>query len=233
MSRILAFYRTTIGKKFIMAATGLVLLLFALGHLVGNLQVYSGAERLNAYAALLHHSQGLLWTVRIVLLAVVLLHISTAVLLWLHNANARPLPYAVRRDLALTYASRTMYFTGPLLALFIVYHLLHLTVRVTPDFAFSETDVYANVIGGFRIWWLTGIYVVAQIALGLHIFHGAWSLSQTVGLSHPTIDPLRRLATWVLAIGILLGNISIPVSILSGVVPPSASPRVAAGPDGR
>ena len=211
------FFGSTIGRKIVMAATGVVLFGFVVGHMLGNLQVFLGPEKLNAYAHLLKSMGSLLWVVRIGLLAAVALHAWSATTLTLSNWRARPVGYRQTRYLESTYASRTMVWGGPLLATFIVYHILHLTVGSAHP-AFDATDVYANVVRGFSVWPVSAVYIVAMLALGLHLYHGVWSMLQTVGLSHPRYDALRTVFSTVFAVVVAAGNISIPVAVLTGVV---------------
>lgn len=217
-SRPLTFYQTTIGKKAVMAISGVVLFGFVVGHMIGNLQVYGGPEMLNAYAAALHGLAGPLWVVRFVLLATIGAHIWSALSLQVRNSAARPIGYRVKRDVTTSVAAKTMLYGGVALALFIIYHLLHLTVGVASPSPFNAADVYANVVQGFQFWWLSALYIVAQIMLALHLYHGVWSLFQTLGLSHPRYDRWRRTLGTGLAVIVGAGNISIPVSIWAGII---------------
>ena len=200
-----------------MAVTGLILVGFVVGHMLGNLQVYLGAEAMNHYAELLRellHGAGL-WVARAVLLLAVALHIWAATSLTLDSRRARPQGYRVETHRTSTYASRTMMWSGPLLALFIGYHLAHLTFgTVHPEFV--EGDVYHNFISGFSRWPVSLLYVAAMLALGLHLYHGTWSFLQTLGLSHPRWNPLRRAVAVSLTTVVVLGNISFPLAVLAG-----------------
>lgn len=202
-----------------MAATGAVLFGFVVGHMLGNLQVYLGPEALNAYAVTLRRlgHGGVLWTVRAGLLAAVASHIWAATALTLGNWAARPVGYRRWKARESTYASRTMVWSGPILAAFIVYHLLHLTVGSAHP-GFVEGDVYRNVITGFRVWPVSVFYIAAQLALGLHLYHGVWSMMQTVGLSHPRYNPLRTAFSALVTSAVVVGNISIPLAVLAGVI---------------
>jgi succinate dehydrogenase / fumarate reductase cytochrome b subunit len=219
MQRSLTFLGSSIGKKVVMAATGLVLYGFVLGHMVGNLQIYLGPKALNDYAEFLQHflhGQGI-WLVRGGLLVAVGLHIWMAVALTLSNWSARPVGYRDWQAVESTYASRTMVWSGPILAAFIVYHLAHFTLgSVHPDFVKGE--VYRNVVTGFQNPFASAFYILAMCALGLHMYHGFWSMLHTLGLSHPRWNPVRRTASLVLAGIVVLANISIPVAVLSGLV---------------
>ena len=217
MSQPASFLASSIGRKAVMAATGLILFGFVIVHMVGNFQVYQGPEKLNAYGELLRKYGALLWTARLVLLAAVLLHIWAAWSLTRSNAHARRVGYESFTPQASTYASRTMRWSGILILLFVVYHLLHFTFGahvVHPDFIHG--DVYHNFIVGFQNPVVSFFYIASMLALGLHLYHGAWSTLQTLGASHPRLDGVRRpLAAAVTAL-IVLGNISMPVAVMAG-----------------
>ena len=219
------FFASSIGKKVVMAVTGIALFGFVVAHMVGNLQVYLGSATLNAYAKALQDLGPLLWLMRIGLLAAVLLHIWAAVSLTRMNRAARPAGYREQSHRESTYASRTMRWSGVLLALFIVYHLMHLTWgNAHPDFIHG--DVYHNFIVGFRPVLVTLIYIVAMLALGLHMYHGVWSLMQTLGLSHPRYNHLRHAFATLITAVVVIGNISMPVAVAAGWLPPPP-PRTA------
>ena len=214
---LVAFYRSTVGKKVVMGITGLIGVLFVLGHMAGNLQVFEGVDVFNRYSRLLRTSMELLWTVRIVLLLAVVFHVIAAYQLARTSQKSRPVGYARWKAVNSTFASRTMRWTGPVLLVFIVYHLLHFTTGTLHD-DFIEGQVYHNVVSAFQIWWVSAIYIAAMLSLSLHLYHGIWSLSQSLGLSHPKYsDGLRTLAT-ILTIVIVIGFISIPVAVLTGLV---------------
>lgn len=217
LERSLHLYQASIGKKLVMAATGVVLFGFVVLHLLGNLQVYLGQEVFDAYAAKLRGMPALLWGFRAVLLTSVVLHIVTATQLWLLSRRARPTAYVVRKPVASTYASRTMYWSGPMLAAFIIYHLLHFTTgQAHPSFV--DTHVYDNLVSGFRQIPASVAYIIAMSMLGLHLYHGVWSMFQSVGVNHPRYTPwLKRFAA-AATIFIVGGNISIPVAVLAGLV---------------
>ncbi|HET8646662.1 MAG TPA: succinate dehydrogenase cytochrome b subunit, partial [Vicinamibacteria bacterium] len=219
MSQPASFLRSSLGRKVIMAFTGVILFGFVIGHMVGNLQVYQGPEKLNAYAETLRHFGPLLWLVRLVLLATVALHIWAAASLTRSNLSARAVGYDRFQPQSSTYASRTMRWSGVILLLFIVYHLLHFTFgtrAVHPQFV--PGDVYHNFITGFQNPLVSFFYILSMLALGLHLYHGAWSILQTVGLSHPRLDRVRYgLAAAITAI-IVLGNISMPVAVMAGLL---------------
>ena len=200
-----------------MALTGLILTGFVLIHMIGNLLLYQGPEALNAYGELLQSKPPLVWTARLVLLTCVALHIWAATTLTLANWAARPVGYRQTAFEASTYASRTMRWGGPLLLLFIVYHLLHFTVgSVHPDFVGG--DVYHNVVIGFQNPLVAFFYVLSMVALSLHLFHGVESMLQTLGLSHPKYNGLRSVVGAAYAAVVTVGNLSFPLSVFFGWV---------------
>lgn len=222
---VLTVYRSTIGKKAIMALTGLALVVFVIGHMAGNLQVFLGPAKMNGYAAFLKSTGALLWLVRLGLLVALLLHVLMAWQLTRIAARARPVDYTQRAPQVSTIASRTMRWGGVLLFAFIVVHLLHFTTGTVfpyasrPDAvypAFSSTDVYGNVISAFRDVRVTVIYVVAMLFLLLHLFHGAWSSVRTLGLTRPSAHPLHRRLSTVLAVVVWLGFTAVPVAVFLG-----------------
>lgn len=213
------FWESTNGKKAIMAVTGVILFAFVLGHMVGNLQAFEGPEKLNAYGHFLHSVPEILWVVRIGLLVAVGLHIWAATGLALKNNAARPVGYAKRKNMNSSYASRTMYWSGPILLAFIVYHLLHLTAGVIhPNSEFIEGDVYHNVVAGFSVWWVSAWYIFSMILLGLHLRHGVWSMFQSIGFNHPRHTPILQKIAIVFALVIAGGFIAVPVGVLTGLI---------------
>jgi succinate dehydrogenase / fumarate reductase, cytochrome b subunit len=218
-NRVVSFWQSTNGKKIVMAVTGAMLFAFVIGHMLGNLQVFDGPERINAYGHFLHSLGEILWAERIVLLTAVVLHITASVQLALHNRKSRPVGYTRRQAINSSYASRTMYWSGPIVLAFIIFHLLHLTAGIIePGAAFIEGDVYHNVVAGFQVWWVSVWYIFAVSLLGVHLSHGIWSMFQSVGVNHPRYTPLlKKAAAWIAAI-IVLGYISIPISVLLGIV---------------
>jgi len=209
------FLGSSIGKKVVMAVTGLALFGFVVAHMLGNLQVFLGSETLNAYAKGLQDLGPLLWLLRIGLLVAVALHIWAAYSLTRMNRVARPEGYREKEHRESTYASRTMRWSGVFLALFIVYHLMHMTWgNAHPDFIHG--DVYHNFIVGFRPVLVTLVYIVAMLALGLHMYHGVWSLLQTLGLSHPRYNHLRHAFATLITAAVVIGNVAMPVAVLAG-----------------
>jgi succinate dehydrogenase / fumarate reductase cytochrome b subunit len=215
---VFAFWRTTVGKKIVMAVSGVILIAFLIGHLAGNLLVFRGAPALDAYSAFLKRELGPLWVARSILFVAVILHVVAAAQLAVLDRKARPQPYTRAQARAATIASRTMRIGGLLIAAFVVFHLLHLTAGTIRPAPFEETRIYDNVIGGFRIWWVTALYAVAMAAIGLHLFHGAWSWLRTLGLSRPSAEPLQRPIAAALAILIWAGFTSIPLAVFFGLV---------------
>ena len=215
-----SFWQSTNGKKVVMAVTGAMMFLFLIGHLLGNLLVFAGQAKINAYAQFLHFDDGLLWIVRSILILAVVLHIVATIQLALRNKRARPIGYSRKEAINSSYASRTMYWSGPIVLAFIIFHLLQFTAgTIHPEATFIAGDVYHNLVTGFRVWWVSAWYIFAITLLGLHLRHGLWSMLQSVGLSHS----LRRERAFkrtalLIAILIVLGYISIPISILLGFV---------------
>lgn len=218
-ARVFLFWRSTIGRKVVMAVSGLVLYGFVIGHMAGNLQVYLGAEAFNGYAESLRevlHGAGL-WIARGVLLLSVALHIWAATSLTLESWAARPVAYRRSERRESTYASRTMVLSGPILFFFILYHLAHFTTgQAHPNFI--PGDAYHNLVVGFRSVPVSGFYIVAMLFLGLHLYHGAWSLLQTLGLSHPRWNRLRSAFAALFTFAVVAGNISFPLAVLSGLL---------------
>lgn len=211
------FYGSAVGKKIVMALTGVILVGFLVVHLAGNLLVFQGAEALNEYAEFLKKSAPVVWTVRAVLLAAIVLHVHAAVTLTRQAQRARPQRYVTLRARASTPSARLMRIGGVVLAAFIGFHLLHLTVgSVHPDFV--PGDAFHNVVTGLRAPAVAGFYVVAMAALALHLHHGVWSLLQTLGANHPHVNPARRHLARVLAVVLGLGFAAIPVAVVAGLV---------------
>ncbi|NOQ84190.1 MAG: succinate dehydrogenase [Myxococcales bacterium] len=213
MQRALTLHQTTIGKKVIMALSGVIIVGFTIGHFLGNLNLYLGPEAMNGYAEKLQSLPPLVWGTRLVLLFAVAAHIWAAVSLWARNLKARGSRYEKRKDLATDYAARTMYWSGPILFLFVVFHLLHFTILPA-----HPGDVYRNVVEGFQIPVIAGVYIAGNVALGFHIFHGIFSAFQTLGASHPRYDTYRRDAAIAISATITIGNLSFPISVLAGLV---------------
>jgi succinate dehydrogenase / fumarate reductase cytochrome b subunit len=217
LNRSIGFYDSTIGKKAVMAITGVILFGYVLGHLIGNLQIYSpDTEQINNYAHFLHAHGVLLWIVRVGLLASVVLHITASVQLWLLKKKARPEAYVKKDDVPTSYAARTMIWSGPIIAVFVIFHVLHLTNGVIV--AIDETNVRANVITGFQNPAIAIFYIIAMALLCMHLYHGLWSMFQSLGINHPRYTPILKKFAAVFAWFVAIGNISIPVSVMLGVL---------------
>lgn len=216
--RTLRFWETTIAKKAVMAVSGVVLAGFVVGHLIGNLQIFLGPERFNGYARTLRALPELLWPTRAVLLVMVLAHIWSAVQLAVVKSEARPQGYVRKRSTDSTYSSRTMYWSGPILAAFIIYHLMQFTFGVGGT-AFRDLDAYGNVIHGFRVPLVSAFYILSMALLAMHLRHGLWSMFQTLGVHHSRYMARFKVAAAVIAAFIFLGFVSIPVAVLTGLIP--------------
>jgi succinate dehydrogenase / fumarate reductase, cytochrome b subunit len=221
MQKALTLFDTTIGKKAVMAVTGLILFGFLIGHMLGNLQIYLGPDQLNSYAEKLQSLTPLLWGTRIVVGTSIILHTWMVIDLYARSLAARPVSYRVTHTIATNYAAKVMWLTGIVILLFVLYHLAHFTF---PGIAMGNYEhdthgqVYLNVVNGFSVPWVSAIYIAAQLALWAHLFHGAWSLLQTLGLNHPRYNSPSRGIAKLVATVIVLGNISIPVAVLAGIV---------------
>jgi succinate dehydrogenase / fumarate reductase cytochrome b subunit len=220
-SRRRGLYSAYVGKKYAMAVSGVVLMLFVFVHMLGNLKLYLGASALDTYSRWLRTAgepalprETLLWGVRIVLLAAVVVHMHAAYSLTRVNRSARPEAYRAPRDyVAASFASRTMRWTGIIVALFVVFHLLDLTWgTANPDF--RAGDPYHNVVASFQRWPVAIAYIVANLALATHLYHGAGSLFQSIGV----LFRRRRAFAIAFAAVIAAGNISLPLAVLTGVV---------------
>jgi len=217
----LRFWQTTVGKKAVMAITGAMLFIFILGHLAGNLQVFESPEKINRYAAFLKSVPALLWSARIILLLAVVLHIWSSFELWLLQRQARPVKYVKKQNIHSTYASRTMMWSGPIILAFVIWHLLQFTFgAVHPGAPFSEENVYNNVVLGFQVWPVSLFYIIAMTMLCYHLYHGLWSMFQSLGINHPVYTPWIQVLAKVVAIVIAIGYISIPVAVLAGFLKP-------------
>ncbi len=202
-----------------MAVTGLIGIVYVIGHMVGNLQVFQGAEKINQYAAVLHGPlKSAVWAARVVLLAAVVLHVVAAWQLTRLDRAARPVGYVRRAPQVSTLASRTMRWGGVLLLAFIVFHILHFTTGTVQPAPFVAGDVYGNLVGGFRVWWVALFYLVSMAALGFHLFHGAWSSARTLGASQPTGRPFRRPVAAFVAVLVAAGFAIVPLAVFFGVV---------------
>jgi succinate dehydrogenase / fumarate reductase, cytochrome b subunit len=223
-NRVVAFWRTMIGKKVVMAVTGGMFVLFVIGHMLGNLKAFSGPAEINAYSQFLRevgrpeldYGQ-LLWTVRIVLLICVVLHVTAAIQLTRMNWAARPVSYSAKRDIETTFSARLMRWSGVLLVIFIIFHLLHLTAGFVGFRAgqFRHLAVYQNVVIAFAVWPVAAFYIIAMGALCLHLSHGIWSMLQTLGWSTARSEAKLKSISRVIAIVVFLGFTSVPVAVLA------------------
>lgn len=227
---IVTFYRSEVGKKWIMAITGIFLLLYVLAHMLGNLKVFFGPEEINEYGEALRDLGGhlvprthLLWIMRIGLTVTFAVHIVAAYQLAIRARQTRgPVKYEASRVwIASNYASRTMRWTGTIVLLFLLFHLADLTWGTPAPPAttgFERGEVYANLVASLSRPLVSAIYIVANIALGFHIFHGAWSLFQSIGANNRRYNSARRAFAAVYASVIVIGNVSIPIAVLTGVI---------------
>lgn len=224
MSNDSCVFKSTLGRKYIMAISGLGLIGFVLMHMMGNLLIYLGPDKLNAYAESLEDLGGLLWVARFGLLGLIVAHITVAIQLKMLSQEARPVAYVAQNTIKATLASRTMMVSGLILLLFIVYHLLHFTLDVTnPEFtelvdAKNHHDVYRMVVMGFQNVYSSVFYIIAMVCLGLHLSHGASSCFQSLGLNTPQYAPYTQKVGPILAALVVLGNSSIPLSVLLGII---------------
>jgi succinate dehydrogenase cytochrome b subunit len=222
---VLRFWRSAIGKKWVMGVTGIMLLGFVLAHMIGNLKIYLGADALDHYAEWLRTLGEpalprtiLLWILRIGLILAFVFHIVAAAQLTRMNRRARPTAYQSPRDyVAADFASRTMRWTGVIVGLYLIFHLMDLTWgNANPDFV--RGDTYANVIHSFQRVPVAIVYILANIALAIHIYHGAWSMFQSLGINNPRWNGLRRKFAIGFAVLIGIGNISFPLLVVTKVV---------------
>jgi succinate dehydrogenase / fumarate reductase cytochrome b subunit len=224
ISGLAPLWRSTIGKKYLMAITGLIWFGYLIVHLWGNLKIYAGPRFLNDYGVFLRTvgepffgSEQLLWLARIVLVPAFVIHIWAALQLTTRDRASRPIPYATRKNLASTTASRTMLWGGLFILLFVIYHLLDFTFG-TLNPSFEQGNIYHNVLASFRVWPVALFYVLAMLAVGLHLFHGIWSLFQTLGWNTARTNRLVRNFATLAALALTVGNISIPVAVLTQIV---------------
>jgi succinate dehydrogenase / fumarate reductase cytochrome b subunit len=218
MNRVLALWHTSVGKKAVMAATGLIMVAYLITHVLANLLVFQGPEKINAYSKFLHGTGGALWVARLVLLAAVGAHIVAAVQLTSRRQAARPVGYAAgRRPQVSTWASRTIRWGGVLILVFLVYHILHFTLG-TVHTSFVEGDPYHNVATGFSNPVVVLFYELVMVAVGLHLYHGIWSSARSLGVSAPSPHPIRRQAALALSLIVWAGFAVIPLAVYAGVI---------------
>lgn len=220
MSRIRALWDSSVGKKAVMAVTGLIMVAYLVTHVLANLLVFQGPDKINAYSAFLHGTGGALWAARLVLLAALVLHIVAAVQLTLRRQAARPVGYAGGREPQVsTLASRTIRWGGGLILVFLVYHILHFTVG-TVHRSFVDGNPYHNVATGFGSPLVVVFYELAMAAVGLHLYHGIWSSGRSLGVSSPSPRPLRRQLALALSVIVWGGFAAIPIAVYAGVIRP-------------
>jgi succinate dehydrogenase / fumarate reductase, cytochrome b subunit len=227
---LLDLYSTAVGKKYVMAITGIVMMGFVVSHMIGNLKMYLGAEDLNHYAEFLTRllyplapEHVVLWIFRAGLIVALLLHVHAAYSLTVLNRRARPVKYQSARDYQVaSFASRTMRWTGIIVLLFLIWHLLDFTFGPTNtigvDGEFVKADVYANVVRSFDRVPVSIFYVLANLALGVHLYHGVWSIFQSLGLNNPRFNLWRRMLATAVAAIVVIGNVSFPIAVLAGIV---------------
>ncbi len=237
MNWFVRFYKSSPGKKIIMAVSGVIFFGFVFLHMYGNLKMFMGTElveglgvykyKMDVYAEHLRTfgepilTYGmLLWILRFVLVLSLVLHVTSAVQLWLMNNKARPQRYAnALKSQVTTLFARTMYYTGPLLFLYIVYHILHFTTGDIHSSTHIEGQVYGNVYHAFQTWWIALIYVVAMVILGFHLQHALWSMLQTLGINNPKRNMWRKRFATAFTLIIVLGFIAVPIGIQTGIIP--------------
>ena len=219
MGRLRGFYGSMVGKKVVMGVTGLIGIGFVILHSLGNLLVFRGPAAINSYSHFLKSTGELLWALRIVLVVAVILHVIAAVQLTRQSRAARPIAYTKQERQVATVASGTMRWGGALLLVFIVLHILHFTTgTIRPAGSFSPDDVYANMVTSFRIWWVALFYIVAMLALGLHLFHGAWSSVRSIGVSPPSPQPLHHRISLAIALLVWAAFTAVPLAVVAGIV---------------
>ena len=222
------FYRSSVGKKIIVAITGVILILFVIGHLLGNLQIFIGPAWINGYSQHLRDLGPLLWLIRAFLFIAVVFHIYLTILLAIENRRARPEPYIDKRYVKADFASRHMVVSGLIVLAFIAYHLAHFSFRKTdPRFALLKPDplghydVYSMMVYGFQNYFVSGFYVLGLFLLALHLSHGSSSFFQSLGLNDKKMTPRLALAGRIFAWLLFAGYTSIPVAILLGLIKPA------------
>jgi succinate dehydrogenase / fumarate reductase cytochrome b subunit len=227
---LLDLYGTAVGKKYVMAITGIAMMGFVLAHMIGNLKMYLGESDLNGYAEFLNTllyplapEGAVLWLLRGGLITMLALHLHAAYSLTVMNRRARPVKYQSARDYQVaSFASRTMRWTGIIVLLFLVWHLLDFTFGVTntlgSDVDFDKHEVYDNVVRSFERVPVSIFYILANLALGVHLYHGAWSIFQSIGWNSPRFNQWRRIFATAFAAIVVVGNVSFPVAVLAGIV---------------
>ncbi|MEL7497551.1 MAG: succinate dehydrogenase cytochrome b subunit [Planctomycetota bacterium] len=236
MNRFVKLYQSNLGKKVIAAITGLILFGFLIGHVVGNLKVFSapdvaGVPSIDIYA---HHLRvvgepmvpkyGVLWGARIVLLVSVVMHIVVVIQLAMDSAEARPTGYVKTKRRMASFSAMYMMFSGLLIAFFVVFHILHFTAGLLKFGTFEHGRVYDNLYASFssNYWYIPAFYIVTMVTIGFHLNHGVWSLFQTLGIDNPDRNKLLRIGATVATVLIIAGFIAVPLAFLSGLMPEGA-----------
>jgi succinate dehydrogenase / fumarate reductase cytochrome b subunit len=219
VSRLAVFWQSQVGKKFVSAVTGVLLFLFVVGHLLGNLQAFQGAAKFNAYAEFLQSAKGLLWVVRIVMLTALVLHATAGIQLYLASRAARPQPYRVPLANPATVSSKTMIWTGLLTLSFVIYHLLDLTIGAAlVHSGFDQKNAYLNLVNTFRSVGKVVFYGVSVIGLGLHLSHGLYSMWQSLGFRHPLWTPTIQKVGVLIGVFLALAYLFIPAGVVVGLI---------------
>lgn len=217
---VITLTSTSVGKKALVAITGLIIFGWTLAHTTGNLQLFAGQEQFNAYAAFLKANPAVFWGQRVVLGTSIIVHTVLVIQLLAQSNRARQVGYRKQNNHAATYASLTMKFSGPALLFYILFHFAHLTA---PGISFgsyehSHTDVYSNLVSGFQVPYVAGLYIVANALLALHLYHGGYSLLRTLGFEHPRYQAKLKTAAHLVAFYIAGGNIIMPLAVLLGII---------------
>ena len=220
--------KTSIGRKWLMAGSAIIWFGYVVAHLAGNLKIFLGPDSMNHYGEWLRvvgtpvfPERGVLWLARIVLLAALLVHVGAYADLWRRKRQARKVGYRKYDPQVFSFSSRTMMWGGIAIFLFIIFHILHLTTgTIDPgaEYTFIHGQPYENAVAGFQVWWVTAIYVVGVVALGLHLYHGLWSAMQTFGANNPNYNRYRRPTAGAIALLLTIGYLSIPIAVMLGVV---------------
>lgn len=219
-----AFTKSSIGRKVLMAITGPILFAFLVGHMIGNLQIFIGQDQLNTYAQTLKDLPYLTYTVRVLMLVVLIIHVWNAVRLYFENRASRPIKYVINNTVQASLASRTQFWTGLGVFLYVVYHLLHFTFIVTnPRYAHltdaaGRHDVYSMVVLGFQNYLISGVYIVAMFLVAYHLSHAIFSFLQTLGLNNPRVQTTLKRIAYAIAVVIFIGYVSMPVAVLVGII---------------
>jgi succinate dehydrogenase / fumarate reductase, cytochrome b subunit len=218
--KALTLFDTSVGKKAALAVSGVVLFGFVIVHMLGNLQVLLGPEAFNGYAESIKSNAALLWGARSVLLIALIVHVVIVLELYGKSIAARPVGYKVKKNIATTYAGLMMKYTGPILLAYIVFHLAHFTFPGTAlgDYEHVPEDVYSNFVRAFSIPWVVALYVFANLMLSMHLYHGAFSMLQSIGFNHPRYNQRLKLVARGLAFLVTAGNVFLPLTVLLGLV---------------